>query len=916
MNSIDQTPKRIVNYLASSPVKSEILSFRNLSLVCLTVCLAGCSSLDSSVRESVSKGEYRMALAHLEAKKAGAVPAPGLKPEVVKARDSFQSAVEKKFGTDAKQLYSEGKPRAGVAILEEATGLCAWSVALQQQLRDYHDCVIVLESLHGAWNGKSEILKDSVSEARGFIRSCEPVRDLLKDSPTLQLLLEDSEACVIRAASERIASMNFGTPMNELEKISLELQKLGTLTSVSNNLALSLRAIIELPAQLTPTNELPPEISRLTDTYRDVRKHEDAATAKDVGKLWQTIAGKTTNWAQYVLGRALERPSCSLSYLHLGESLVTELPQNSRALLNASIAAAYLNRAAAWAGTGVESALSLIFLEHYRELGGTNLARAEELRSTAASAFGNALPLQSQLSIKVDPKVEPSVTASIFWWAYSELVTRTKNWHEWSFSNEGKQQNALTLEVREADLIVEGLKQLQTVRSSYLSHFETVPNPEKAYLSSQIDSARIYLNFTESSYNSAVSSHNIYPTTYSLANVNNQKNFYYLALDRYNALVNSYNWTPATISKAVHLPYTFKEGDFRFGWSLEVSHRVNGNSHNVHGDSLVSDHVRLGTKITDVNVEYRRDDPLEIDFSSEASMAHLTRAFKTVYSDLNRRLLGFRYSSRKELEAEEQELLSWILHPWGPQESLLDATAIAAWVRRVDLSSILTFKTPEPPTVVIKQVTRTNENLSTEELVKRCQTFVCQILSESIGGEASGSGVLIGPDGLILTCAHVVIGRTPRIKLYEGERAGTYDVDVVYINTKRDVALLRAKQLNVKEWAPLRLENTVQRGEELVAIGNPALPTGDINALGISRGIVSNPEVILGDEPYLVADINIASGSSGGPVFSGKDGAVVGIVLAVAGPQINKEGVSTSGFTCLAAPGNRLKSWLGLRSER
>ena len=105
---------------------------------------------------------------------------------MVKARDSFQSAVEKKFSGDATQLYSEGKPRAGVAVLEEATSLCGWSVALQQQLHDYRDCVSRLDGLHGAWNGRSEILNENVSEARGFIAACEPIRALLKDSPKLQ----------------------------------------------------------------------------------------------------------------------------------------------------------------------------------------------------------------------------------------------------------------------------------------------------------------------------------------------------------------------------------------------------------------------------------------------------------------------------------------------------------------------------------------------------------------------------------------------------------------------------------------------------------------------------------------------------------------------------------------------------------
>lgn len=129
-----------------------------------------------------------------------------------------------------------------------------------------------------------------------------------------------------------------------------------------------------------------------------------------------------------------------------------------------------------------------------------------------------------------------------------------------------------------------------------------------------------------------------------------------------------------------------------------------------------------------------------------------------------------------------------------------------------------------------------------------------------------------------------------------------------------DVALVRAKGLRCARWIEVRLSSPVKKGEEIVAIGNPVLPDGSISIDAISRGIVSNPESEFYELPRLVADITVASGSSGGPIISLRDGKIVGVVTAVAdaGLAYFVGGRSASGMVCLSAPSNRLQEWLGL----
>jgi ABC-type proline/glycine betaine transport system ATPase subunit len=97
-----------------------------------------------------------------------------------------------------------------------------------------------------------------------------------------------------------------------------------------------------------------------------------------------------------------------------------------------------------------------------------------------------------------------------------------------------------------------------------------------------------------------------------------------------------------------------------------------------------------------------------------------------------------------------------------------------------------------------------------------------------------------------------------------------------------------------------------------VALGNPALPDGTTVQNAVSEGIVSNPKTDYASSFRLVADIAIASGSSGGPIISKETGEIVGVVVAVAAPRLSRDGVSSSGYFCLAAPADMLHEWLGL----
>ncbi len=147
-----------------------------------------------------------------------------------------------------------------------------------------------------------------------------------------------------------------------------------------------------------------------------------------------------------------------------------------------------------------------------------------------------------------------------------------------------------------------------------------------------------------------------------------------------------------------------------------------------------------------------------------------------------------------------------------------------------------------------------------------------------------GSGVVISPDGLVLTNAHVINGaRELRLSDIDGH---TTEARVLGIDPDTDLALLRADAPRHFPFAPLGDSKSLKRGQLAIAIGNPlgfesTVTAGVISALGRSLRSVSGRMI----EDVIQTDAALNPGNSGGPLVSSR-GEVIGINTAViAGAQ-------------------------------
>src|SRR4029453_6405261 len=152
-----------------------------------------------------------------------------------------------------------------------------------------------------------------------------------------------------------------------------------------------------------------------------------------------------------------------------------------------------------------------------------------------------------------------------------------------------------------------------------------------------------------------------------------------------------------------------------------------------------------------------------------------------------------------------------------------------------------------------------------------------------VEGEGSGSGVVVTPDGFILTSAHVVAG-TDRgsASFVDGREFG---VDLVGSDPLSDLAVVRA---SAAELTPARLGDAtgLRVGQLVVAIGNPlgfagTVTAGVVSALGRSLPTRAGSATRL-VENVIQTEAALNPGNSGGALADGR-GLVIGINTAVAG---------------------------------
>jgi len=217
--------------------------------------------------------------------------------------------------------------------------------------------------------------------------------------------------------------------------------------------------------------------------------------------------------------------------------------------------------------------------------------------------------------------------------------------------------------------------------------------------------------------------------------------------------------------------------------------------------------------------------------------------------------------------------------------------------------------------------------LSTQELVAEVAPAVVSIVTETVSYNwfwqavpqtGAGSGIIISPDGYIVTNNHVVEGaQKVTVTLSDGS---AFAATVVGTDAQTDLAVVKidANNLSYLHFLSNSLEQlgvldpVVAVGNALALPGGPTWTTGVVSNLG--RSIKENTGVVLND--IIQTDTAINAGNSGGPLLD-TAGQVVGINVAIAS---NAENIGFAISTDTAIPvvqsliteGKVVRPWLGV----
>lgn len=181
--------------------------------------------------------------------------------------------------------------------------------------------------------------------------------------------------------------------------------------------------------------------------------------------------------------------------------------------------------------------------------------------------------------------------------------------------------------------------------------------------------------------------------------------------------------------------------------------------------------------------------------------------------------------------------------------------------------------------------------------------------------ESLGSGVIVDPNGLIITNHHVV-SQAEEIKvLLEDKRE--LSAKLIGTDAKTDLAVLKveAQALHTIRWAD---SDRLEVGELVLAIGNPfglnqTVTMGIVSAVGRARmGIAEY-------EDFIQTDAAINPGNSGGPLVNAR-GELVGINTAIFSRSGGNMGIgfavpsnmARSVLQQLIRSGKVIRGWLGV----
>ncbi|MCI0543375.1 MAG: S1C family serine protease [Actinobacteria bacterium] len=248
----------------------------------------------------------------------------------------------------------------------------------------------------------------------------------------------------------------------------------------------------------------------------------------------------------------------------------------------------------------------------------------------------------------------------------------------------------------------------------------------------------------------------------------------------------------------------------------------------------------------------------------------------------------------------EQTTTSTRRDPWPLILGILGGVLLGTGVTFAILGFVGVFEEPTPPTLPPAPLLTAppptgppptlGDTVTVAAIAERVIPSTVFIETSGFLTGASGSGVVYGTEGHIVTNNHVVEGAsTISVVFADGAR---YPVQLVGTDPLTDLAVLRVER---EDLTPIDIGSSTYLaiGEPAIAAGSPlGLDGGPTVTAGIVSALNRSLEVSGGDPLYglVQTDAPIAPGSSGGALVDAR-GRLIGITTAIAVSDVGAEGL-------------------------
>ncbi|MCH9661644.1 MAG: trypsin-like peptidase domain-containing protein [Bacteroidetes bacterium] len=142
----------------------------------------------------------------------------------------------------------------------------------------------------------------------------------------------------------------------------------------------------------------------------------------------------------------------------------------------------------------------------------------------------------------------------------------------------------------------------------------------------------------------------------------------------------------------------------------------------------------------------------------------------------------------------------------------------------------------------------------------------------------TGSGVIVSPDGYIITNNHVIDNATQLTVTLNNNK--TYEAQLIGTDPTTDIALIKIDATEALPFVPFADSNDVKIGEWVLAVGNPFNLTSTVTAGIVSAKARDLNEFDGNSQSFIQTDAAVNRGNSGGALVNNQ-GQLIGINTAI-----------------------------------